>query len=249
MPTSGESIQVWVVPLAGQTAGHWRPALSPAEWQKAMRFRLPADQVRSAITRGALRTLLGRYLAVQPSEIEFTQNEFGKPAVAGLHFNVSHSGDYALLAFAKSAPIGIDIEQIKGDRVVRDLARRVLTDNEHHRFTSLPEPLQERIFFEIWTLKESLLKAIGSGLSVPPEHLEIAFSPDRPQFLASSAIQITDVSEWAIESLDIGDTQYAAAVAVQQRAPLRVEINRFESHSPDNISPQSLHSSNPCEPS
>ena len=228
MPTSPESIQVWVVCLSDQTSETWRPVLSEIEWQKAMRFRMPADQRRCAVTRGVLKTLLGRYLHLPASEIAFTENEFGKPALAGdpLQFNVSHSGDYSLLAFAKDAPVGVDVEHIRSRRVVDDLAQRVLSPAEYGRFMALRDADRKQTFFEIWTLKESVLKGIGSGLSVAPECLEISFFPDSPRLLSADTELIPDVSEWTLQSICIGHPEYAAAIAVKQKEPA-VEVVHY----------------------
>jgi 4'-phosphopantetheinyl transferase len=236
MSTLPESIQVWVVRVTAYTAQSWRSVLSHSEWEKAMRFRMPADQIRSTVTRGVLKTLLSHYLQLPLTSLEFTQNQFGKPSLPGapIEFNVSHSGDYALLAFAGESPVGIDIEYIKGDRVVSDLAQRVLSPAEFARFTLLPESDRKKVFFQIWTLKESVLKAIGSGLSVPPEHFEIAFYPAAPKLLSAATKEIPDVSEWTLRSLTIGDDNYAAAIAVKHKTP-SFEIRRFESPSLDNI--------------
>ena len=223
MPISAESIQVWVVPLAHQTADRWRRVLSPAEWAKAMRYRGEADQLRSTVTRGVLRTLLSRFLDKPTDGIEFTENEFGKPATPGIEFNVSHSGDYALMAFSKSSAVGIDVEQIKDRRVIEDLARRVLTPAEHDRFTALPESDRQRTFFDIWALKESILKGIGSGLSIAPECIEIDFPPAVPRLLSAPE----GSGDWYIQNINIGHPQYAAALASRANSA-HIEINHFE---------------------
>jgi len=216
-----ESVQVWVVRLPEHDIQHWRPLLSASEWERALRFRMPADQQRFAITRGILRTLLGRYLAMPAAAIEFTANDYGKPAVAGpIRFNVSHSGDYALLAFANQLHLGIDVERISGERVVAELAQRILSPGEYQRFNAIAPARRTSTFFQIWTLKESLLKGIGSGLSVAPQCLEVAFYPHAPKLLASQAPQITDVKEWTLRSLSIGHEGYAAAIAVKHANPL-----------------------------
>jgi 4'-phosphopantetheinyl transferase len=215
------------------SAEKWRSILSEAEWERAMRFRMPADQTRFAVTRGILRTLLSPYLSVPAAAIEFTANEYGKPAilaaqnVASIHFNVSHSGDYSLLAFAKEIDVGVDVERISGKRVVSDLAQRVLSPAEYRRFNMLAGGDRERTFFQIWTLKESVLKGIGSGLSVAPECIEVLFHPDEPRLLTCSAQQIPDVTEWTLRTLPIGDDAYRAAIAVRHKMPA-IEVNRFD---------------------
>jgi 4'-phosphopantetheinyl transferase len=229
MPALRESIQVWIVCLADQNIDCWRPVLAETEWERGMRFRQPADQKRFTVTRGILKTLLARYLDRATTDIEFVESPHGKYGVRGapIEFNVSHSGDYALLAFAED-PVGVDVEQIKGDRVVEDLAARVLSPREHVRFLALANHDRQRAFFEIWTLKESVLKGIGSGLSVPPEFIDVAFYPDTPKLLESRTEQITDVSQWALRSIGVGDLGYAAAIAVRHPAP-SLEIRHFES--------------------
>jgi 4'-phosphopantetheinyl transferase len=223
MRTDGKSIQVWVVRISAQKSGRWRSVLSDMECERAARFRMPADQDRFTVTRGILRSLLGGYLHRAAAEIEFTANENGKPAVvnAPIRFNVSHSGDHALLAFAEDVEVGVDVERMRGRGVVGDLARRILSPSEFARFDALAECDREKTFFQIWTLKESVLKAMGSGLSVAPESIEIAFFPDEPKLLSS------DVNEWTVRSLSIGDPDYAAAVAVNGNSPV-IEVKHYE---------------------
>jgi 4'-phosphopantetheinyl transferase len=227
MPISQDSIQLWIVRVAGQAMERWRPVLSASEWERAMRFRLHADQARFSVTRGVLRTLLGRYLQMPGSAIRFSANEYGKPATDGeIKFNVAHSGDYALLAFTREIEVGVDVERMSGDRVASDLARRVLSAKEYERFAALADSERETTFFQIWTLKEAVLKALGSGLSIAPECLEVAFYPDEPRLLGCSAKEIHDVNEWTVRSVSIGDDGYAAAVAVRRKEPL-IELKRF----------------------
>ncbi len=227
MPISQDSIRVWVVPLARHNIERWRPVLSETEWERAMRFRMPADQARFAITRGVLRTLLSPYLLQAAADIEFSTNQFGKPsAPGGVKFNVAHSGDYALLAFASDSEVGVDVERIGADRVVSDLAQRVLSPHEYARFSRLPDSERTRTFFQIWTLKEAVLKAIGSGLSIAPECIEVSFYPAEPRLLRCSANEIADVNEWTVRRLSIGDNDYAAAVAVRAIRP-SIEVKFF----------------------
>jgi 4'-phosphopantetheinyl transferase len=227
MPISQDSIQLWIVRVAGQAMERWRPVLCASEWERAMRFRMPADQARFAVTRGVLRTLLGRYLQLPCAAIAFSANEYGKPATDGeIKFNVAHSGDYALLAFARDIEVGVDVERMRGERVVSELARRVLSPREYERFEIVAESERMPTFFQIWTLKEAVLKALGSGLSIAPECLEVAFYPDEPKLLGCSAKEIDDVSEWRVRSVSIGDEGYAAAVAARMKMPL-IEVKRF----------------------
>jgi 4'-phosphopantetheinyl transferase len=204
----------------------WRPVLHESEWERAMRFRMPADQARFVVTRGVLRHLLAGYLQVLENAIDFGANEYGKPAVEGVQFNVAHSGNYALLAFAKDIELGVDVERIAGDRMVGDLARSVLSADEYERFNLLADCERTATFFQIWTLKEALLKGMGRGLSIAPECVEVSFYPKEPRLLHCSAKEIGDANEWTVRSLAIGDDDYAAALAVKCRTP-QIEMKCF----------------------
>jgi 4'-phosphopantetheinyl transferase len=201
--------------------------LSESEWERTLRFRMPEDRARFAVTRGVLRTILGRYLQLPATAIDFSANEYGKPTIEGqLKFNVAHSGDYALLAFAEDMDVGVDVERVGGDRVVDDLASRILSPSEYAHFTLLADSERRRTFFQIWTLKESVLKGIGSGLSIAPECIEVSFYPDEAKLLSCSAKEIDDVNEWTVRSLSIGDEQYAAAIAVRRKMAV-IEMRHF----------------------
>lgn len=140
--------------------------LSPMEREHARRFRGLADRVRAVATRAALRRLLAVRLDTEPDALNFTENRYGKPSLSDagrLEFNVSHAGEFALIALSSSAAVGIDIE------------RRVVNIDEQALIPHLLSPLESRAegrqpeFFERWVAKEAALKALGVGIS---EHLQ-----------------------------------------------------------------------------
>ena len=184
-------------------AQHWRGALCDAERAQADRFVFDKDRSAYTITRGILRSLLGQYLDAPPSALMIVTNRFGKPDVPpdqnrrGITFNVSHSGDFALLAFGAGVRLGVDIEEIGEKPAVTDLAAAVLSPRERAEFLALAAGDRPRAFFRVWTRKEALVKGIGEGLSIPLETAEAAGAPG-----------------WSIHDLDI-HPDYAAAVAVQ----------------------------------
>lgn len=198
-------VHVCAVRLSTQSpsAHRWRGVLCDDERAQADRFVFEKDRSAYTITRGILRTLLGRYLNAPPAVLTITTNPFGKPDVpvdqnhGRLTFNVSHSGDYALLAFAAGVQLGVDIEHIRAKETVTDLAKAVLSPREFAEFLQLPEADRQRAFFRAWTRKEAFVKGIGEGLSIPLETVEAVGAPG-----------------WSIHDLDV-HPDYAAAVAVQ----------------------------------
>src|SRR5215211_71561 len=87
--------------------------LSSDEKNRAQKFRFNKDSRHFIIARGILRSLIGKYLEINPAEISFQYSEFGKPSIANinsLQFNISHSQNIALFAFTKKFKIGVDVE-------------------------------------------------------------------------------------------------------------------------------------------
>ena len=111
----------------------------------------------------------------------FACGEHGKPYLPNrpdLHFNVSHSGDYVICALS-AAPVGCDIEMLKPVR--SHVAARCFSPEENAALAAQPdEAARETLFTRIWTLKESFLKAVGCGISVPLASVSFDFSGDAP---------------------------------------------------------------------
>lgn len=107
------------------------------------------------------------------TETSVVYNENGKPYLkdGGLYFNMSHSGKYAVCAFSDKE-IGVDIEELSD--VPKELMRAVCTDAEYQYLLAAGEKQKEE-FFRLWTVKESFMKCIGTGLATDPAKLEVAF--------------------------------------------------------------------------
>ena len=149
--------------------------LSAHERQRAERFVFPRDSRRFRAAHVALRLALAERIGVNAGAIRFVEGPFGKPAIEGepaCAFNLTHSGDVALIALADGAEIGVDAEVM---RVVDDataLARRHFTTAECAQLEHAAESQRDLVFLRCWTRKEACLKAIGSGLSIAPETFE-----------------------------------------------------------------------------
>ena len=94
----------------------------------------------------------------------------GSAAVGAIEFSVTHGGDLLVLAFADSAPVGVDVEPIgELDDVGAELLDFTLTATERLRLLEVPAPQRMRSFLHHWTAKEAILKALGTGLDVEPQ--------------------------------------------------------------------------------
>ncbi len=169
---------VWKVAL-DQSPEPFESLLSPEELVRRERFRFEEGRVQFAITRGALRILLGGYLERDPSKLRFVFTEKGKPFLAGerLRFNVAHSGRLALIAMTLEAAIGVDIEHTGRSAKIDDTAPAILSPDELNAWKALDHPARRASFFKHWVAKEAYLKAIGIGLGRDPRTLEISKLP------------------------------------------------------------------------
>jgi 4'-phosphopantetheinyl transferase len=145
-------------------------SLSDEERQRACRFRLARDRRRYTVARGRLRQLLAERLRTHPRSVELCCGAHGKPrlapgsAAADWRFNVSHSGDLALLAFFRGREVGIDVEAVHAMQDADAIAAWYFPPRELAAFLSLAPHDKALGFFGAWTRTEALGKALGVGL-------------------------------------------------------------------------------------
>ncbi|MCF8301860.1 MAG: 4'-phosphopantetheinyl transferase superfamily protein [Bacteroidales bacterium] len=138
--------------------------LPKAGKEKVNSFVQTRDAQRTLWGELMLRSILSQKHEIPHQEISFEKTGNGKPTASPghiMHFNISHSGNWVTCAIAKKQ-VGIDVEKIKS--VPLRLAKRFFSPDEYHTLVSLPEDKQKEYFFDLWTLKESYVKALGTGL-------------------------------------------------------------------------------------
>ncbi len=161
-------VNIWLVAMQSadqDVCGTW---LDETELERAARYRQPADRVRFVATRRTLRELLSRNLGVEPGRLRFATARHGRPELVGfanLSFNVSHSGDHALIAISEVRCVGIDIERIDPALDWQELMGLVCTEDERQALTVEPIWLQRQSFFRCWTAKEAVLKTLSLGIA------------------------------------------------------------------------------------
>jgi len=212
-------VDIWRVSLKldSDSVQQANSTLSADESQRAARFHFDKDRQRFTLSHIALRDILSRYLHIQPEKIIFTVGEYGKPAVVSnlnLDFNLSHSGDYALIAVARGHKTGVDVEHFREELEIEKIAQRFFSNEENAELMSLPLDQQPTGFFNCWTRKEAYIKAHGLGLSLPLDSFDVSLAPDEPAILRATRPNTHEVSKWTLLSLDVED-QYAGAVAVE----------------------------------
>ena len=153
--------------------------LNPDELARAQRYYFELHQRRFTIARAKLRLILARYCHLPARELVFDQNQYGKPCLVnslGLQFNLSHSGDMALLAVGSHYPMGIDLEFFAA-RPYEGIGSHMFSLAENKALQNTPSALKPLAFFHTWAQKEALIKACGLGLSYPTQQFDVPALP------------------------------------------------------------------------
>lgn len=209
-------VHVWIArtDLAAGEIGALSAILDEEERTRAARFRFEEDQHRSIVARAILRRLLATYLGVSPQELRFVFGPQGKPALpdGSVEFNVSHSGRHVLLAFASGSPVGVDVEQEKKERDRLAIAQRFFAPAEAEKVRHAEDVAGA--FYRTWTAKESVIKAVGGGLSI--DLASFLVTPDRGTFTAvENAGDDARLTGWYVQTLPEPGEGAHAAVAVR----------------------------------
>lgn len=240
-PLAANEVHIWAISVSKFIASNMATELflSPDELLRQGEFRLLHLRQRYHVARGMLRSLLARYTAIPPADIQFSANEFGKPRCANLcpaaqqiEFNLSHSHDLILYAFSLNRAVGVDIEFIKPKFSYTKIAARFFSPREIQDLSAVSPNLQRQAFFNCWVRKEALLKAWGIGLSYSLDKFSVDVAERLDQELVS--FQVLANSEefavspnWQLNALAI-DPAYTSAVAVAASALLpQVKIRKF----------------------
>lgn len=202
-----------------QTA-HLRPladvletTLSPEERERQARFVRAEDRQRFGLFRGFLREVLGAMVQTEPAALRFILEPGGKPGLdAKTHpgapaFNVSHSGDVFVAAFACGGAIGVDVEQVDRRTDVSGVARHSFHPHEYAHIAAADDARQRALFFRWWTAKEAVLKASGAGIGAGLARLDFSAWVDEP------CAVIRDVNQRAWTVWHYGADGVAASLA------------------------------------
>jgi 4'-phosphopantetheinyl transferase len=231
-----DEVHVWSIHVssAASSPGALERLLSPDEQARAARFLREADRHRFVAAHGGLRQLLGQYLSLPPAALGFTLGEFGKPALAdaaagrALSFNLSHAGDWILIALAAGQAVGVDVECIRPDLDFMPIARTQFSPEEVTALTAEAPGAQLDAFFRCWTRKEAYLKARGQGLAYSLREFSVAFGTESRPALRWVADDPGAAQRWTVlECAPAAD--YAGAVVVEG-SPIRLRARHWDCH-------------------
>lgn len=192
----------------------WLDEEEQARWQ---RYQYDGPRRRFALCRAALRATLCSQLGCRNEQLAFGASNHGKPYAvvqgkpAPISFNVSHSGAHGLIAVATAGRLGVDVEERSAPRDLDGLISSVMGPDEQAELALVHGNHKLHLFFNFWTIKEALIKAIGLGLALDMSQFEIPLPMRHGE--ATSVFQFPQMPtvRWRLE--DLGNEHFAAAIA------------------------------------
>ena len=185
------------------------------------RFKVEGARRQFLFCRSALRMLLGDKLGRQPKQLSFESGKFGKPHAVvdgkrpSISFNVSHSGDDGLIAIATSRSLGVDLEQRRPLSDLDGVAAKVFGSSERDALSGLVGSDKVTFFHRLWTFKEALIKAKGTGFSYDPIRFQVPAAILDGGQTAMFAFPEDEMPAWVLT--DLGTPKFAAALAYRRQ--------------------------------
>ncbi|MEW6642403.1 MAG: 4'-phosphopantetheinyl transferase superfamily protein [Pseudomonadota bacterium] len=197
-------------------------ALQPDERARLERFRKQRDRALFVTGRALLRYGLRELFGITGASIGTGPD--GKPMLLGaeadVDFNLAHSTNLVVGAFARGVNVGIDVERLDDDPGIIEAASRHFAAEERDILAGCGGDVLADRFLRIWTLKEATIKATGLGLQTRLDGFAIALDPPR---LVRAGSEFGDISRWHFE-----ERQYETAriaLALQQRQASRPDVS------------------------
>lgn len=152
------------------------PALAADERVRAASFRVPSAAASYIRRRWLRRSLLATHHGIAADEVVITSDRLGRPsvvgpqAIAGVEISTSSAGRYALIAWRRDRPLGVDLALRDLRHATSEAACQFMTAREMDAWQqSMRSP---ELFFRIWARKESILKRRGTGFATDPRSVE-----------------------------------------------------------------------------
>lgn len=204
--------------------------LSADEVERANRFYFKEDRRQFVVRRGILKQIITKYLDIDPKDLLFGYNSFGKPFIHtdfqqyNLKFNMSYSKNMALYAISYEKEVGIDIEYLQKHIEFQQIIDRFFSQKEIEYIQKINSDQRKEEFFKIWTRKEAILKALGKGLSFPLQMVDVPINRSEFKFRFDNDGDHGKESLWHVRDL-LPANNYIGSIAIE-----RPESEFFFSH-------------------
>jgi 4'-phosphopantetheinyl transferase len=207
----GITVDLWVWALRPGDSDELERFVSMEERARAARFVDPERGALYTCAHGLMRRALSAYSAARPEDLCFETGAYGKPALkGGPHFNLSHSGRWAVLAVCWDGPVGVDVECHRP--YDHGIVAHFFSEGEQAELSGVPEQDQAEAFFRVWSRKEAVIKELGFGLSMPLDSFDV--SAGHEALLRRMAPEYGNAADWRMHSFQPA-VQVAGAIAVR----------------------------------
>ena len=203
--------------------------LDRQEQDRALQFKVRVPRDEFVVSHAFVRLALGKYLHVDPRDVQFRVSSNGKPELIGngpLRFNLSHTHNAAVLAITRNRPVGVDVERIREDLDCMKLAERFFSTKEVNWLRSQPRTEMAKSFYGCWTAKEAYMKATGTGLSAPLAGFSVI-----PTNYEDLRLEISDRPDhsktWSMWQLDVGENLRCALAVQEAGTDLHVRTGKW----------------------
>lgn len=223
-PPDSDEIHIWKVNASFVAKNEERllGVMSEDEISRYRSFRYEKDRLLFCGGITMLRIVLGWYLQSDPRLFHIQKAEKGKPFIRctpPLEFNISHSEDLVLCGFSRHA-IGVDVEKVVGFEDMPGTAKHSFSKAEFEKWKALPIPALKNGFYDCWTRKEAIIKAVGHGLSYPLQSFSVVFGEKVGKEVQSVPWSARDTQGLELFAFK-PEEEYTAALAVYG------EVNNF----------------------
>jgi 4'-phosphopantetheinyl transferase len=210
--------------------------LSEAERLRAERFRAPRDRSSYVAGRAALRRELADELGIAAHRVPITPGRHGRPELPGelagaLDFNVSHSATAVAVAVARGRRIGIDVESVYIERDIELLIQEVMGATERDHLARLSGTDHLMAFYECWTRKEAIVKAMGVGLGYPVRELDFPAVPANGRVTVRAHDERDARSEsWMVRTVHLSE-EFVLSLAFAEHGTMSAPIRNLDRRS------------------
>lgn len=214
---------------ADEDAERCRALLSDEERTRELRFRFPDDQRSYLLAHALTRSVLAGLCGVPARELRFVNGAHGRPELSypkpapQLRFNLSHTHGLVACAVALERDVGVDVEHMDRRVEIDQLAPSVFSAAECAALARLPSDEKRARFFELWTLKEAYIKAVGKALALPLRAITLA--PDAlptPRIAFAPPLE-DDAEAWSLHVARPAPS-HALALALRAVPPSRFTV-------------------------
>ena len=167
-------LDLWLQPVDEASVRWAEPqssVLDDEETQRWQRYLTAGTRALFLVAHVVTRNVLSHYDDRAPDSWRFDRGAHGRPEIMGgppgLRFNISHTEGMVAVLVHGEADCGVDVEHTRRPVDLRSVSRRVFTAAEQAAVFSQPAEHQADRFYQLWTLKESFIKAKGKGFALP----------------------------------------------------------------------------------